>query len=124
MLHETYKRNIPKVRDVFPSAKFIDVSPTSNSPLSPSPKLGSDFRNRIITWDEFKERFKKEMSNPVIEAMLLDIAKQAVNEEVFLLCYDKAQGQDCHRFTLMDIIEELAKANNIPLEIVKTHVLK
>lgn len=124
MLKETYKKNIPKIRAEYPSAKFIDVTPTSNSPLSPSPELGSDYRFKKITWDEFVVRFKEEMSSPAAKAEMLKIAKQAVNEEVYLLCYDKAQGQDCHRFILMDIIEELAKANNIPLEIVKTHALK
>ncbi|WP_440944825.1 DUF488 family protein, N3 subclade [Methanosarcina sp. T3] len=66
------------------------------------------------------KRFKEEMNTPTIEAFLLDIAKQAVNEEVYLLCNDKAQEQHCHRFILMDIIEELAKVNNIPLKIVKS----
>lgn len=117
MLRETYKRNIPKVRDVFPSAKFVDVTPTSNSPLSPSPELMSDYRNNKITWDEFTERFKKEMNTPTIEALLLDIAKQAINEEVYLLCYDKTQN--CHRIILLDLIKELAAKNNIPVKIVK-----
>lgn len=121
MLKETYKKNIPKIRAEYPSAKFIDVTPTSNSPLSPSPELMSDYRNDKITWDEYTERFKEEMNTPTIEALLLDIAKQAINEDVYLLCYDKAQkAHDCHRFILMDIIEELAKANNIPVKIVKS----
>ncbi|WP_440944826.1 hypothetical protein ACSAZL_11700 [Methanosarcina sp. T3] len=59
MLKETYKRNIPKVRDKFPSAKFIDVAPPSNSPLSPSPELMSDYRNDKITWDEYTKDSKK-----------------------------------------------------------------
>lgn len=118
MLKETYKRNIPKIRDSFPSAKFIDVAPPSNSLLSPSPELMSDYRNDKITWDEFKERFKKEMDTPTVEAMLLDIARKAANEDMYLVCYDKAH--DCHRFILMDIIEELANKNNILVKIVKS----
>ena len=118
MLHESYKRNIKKLREVNPNIKTIDVTPTSNSPLSPSPELGSDYRFKKITWDEFVVIFKEEMNTPTVKALLLGIAKQAVNEEVYLVCYDNTQN--CHRFILMDIIEELANKNNIPVKIVKS----
>lgn len=119
MLRETYKRKVKDIREVNPNLKVKDVTTTSNSPLSPSLELASDFRNRIITWDEFVVRYKKEMNTPVIEAMLLDIARQAANEDIYLLCNDKAQNQECHRFILMDLIKDIAAKNNIPLEIVK-----
>ncbi len=117
MLLETYKRKIKDIRQVNPNMKVIDVAPPSNSPLSPSIELASDYRLKKITWDEFKERFKREMDTPTIETILLDIAKQAANEDVYLVCYDNKQN--CHRFILMDMIEELATKNNIPVKIVK-----
>lgn len=118
MLCESYKRNIQKIREVNPNMKVIDVTPTSNSPLSPSRKLASDFRGNKITWEEYTERFRKEMNNPVIESMLLDIAKQAVTEDVYLICYE-ARGH-CHRFILLELIKELAAKNNIPVKIATT----
>ena len=117
MLHESYKRNIRKLREINPNIKVIDVTPTSNSPLSPSPELMFDYRNSSITWEDYIERFKKEMNTPTIEAMLLDIAQQAVKEEVYLICYE-ARG-NCHRFILMDLIEELATKYDIPVKIEK-----
>jgi uncharacterized protein YeaO (DUF488 family) len=123
MLRESYKRKIKEIREVNPKMKVIDVTPTSNSPLSPSPELMSDFRSNRITWDEFKERFIKEMNTPTIEATLLDIARQAVNEDIYLICYE-ARGH-CHRTILLDLIEELAVKNKIPVKIEKTkHVIE
>lgn len=122
MLRESYKRNIKKLREANPNVKVIDVAVSSNSPLSPSIELASDYRFKKITRDEFVGRFKEEMSSSAAKAEMLKIAKQAVNEEVYLVCNDNKQ--DCHRFILMDMIEELANKNDIPVKIVKTNNLK
>lgn len=115
MLHESYKRNIRELRKINPNIKVIDVTPTSNSPLSPSPELMSAHRNGNITWEVFTEKFRNEMNTPTIEGMLLDIANQAAKAEVYLICYE-ARG-NCHRFILLDLVEEIAVKNKIPLEI-------
>ena len=51
MLGETYKRNIKIVREQDPNAVFVDVTRTSNSPLSPSWNLLNDYKHTVITWN-------------------------------------------------------------------------
>lgn len=123
MLYESYKRKIKELRQLNPNMKVVDVTPTSNSPLSPSPELMSDFRNSKITWEEFSTKFKDEMNNSVIEAMLLDIAKQAVNEDVYLICYE-ANSSKCHRSILLNLIKDIAAKNNVNVKVKNSRKVK
>lgn len=118
MLRETYKRKIKDIRQVNPNMKVKDVAPSSNSPLSPSIELLREYKSNSISWDTYVSRFKEEMNSPVAKAEMLKVAKLAIDQDIYLVCNDNKQ--DCHRFILIDMIEELAKANNIPVKIVKS----
>jgi uncharacterized protein YeaO (DUF488 family) len=125
MLGETYKRNIAIIREQDPNAVFIDVTRTSNSPLSPSWSLLNDYKHKKITWNEYVSRFKKEMGNREILDELRDIAIQSTKKgasgkeiNVYLVCYENSK--ECHRFILLDMIADLAKKEKIPVEFIKT----
>lgn len=117
MLGETYKRNISVIRQQDPDAVFIDVTRTSNSPLSPSWSLLDDYKHKKITWNEYVSRFKKEMGIREISEQLRDIATQSLKKNVYLVCYEN--NKECHRFLLLDMIVDLSKKEKIPIELIK-----
>lgn len=125
MLSETYKRNVAEVRKDDPNAFFIDVTRTSNSPLSPSWGMLNDYKKGNITWNTYVTRFREEMQSRGITNQLREIALLSQKKNVYLVCYE-ASGE-CHRFILLDMIEELAKKEGIDIEVVintprkKTH---
>ena len=80
--------------------------------LTPSTELIKDYEEGKINWTMFTERFKKEMFCRVPEIRRL--AWKAVNEDIYLV--SKEKRNPAHRFIVMDIIEELAKRENIPVE--------
>ena len=48
---------------------------------------------------------------------LRGIAQQSLKKNVYLVCYESSK--DCHRFLLLDMIADLAKKENIPVEFIK-----
>jgi uncharacterized protein YeaO (DUF488 family) len=119
LLSETYKRNIKNIKstDLDPQVKFIDVTRTSNSSLSPSWDLIGAVKKGKITWEEYSDKFRAELVKRKVESELIEIAKQAINHNVYLVCFEK--GKECHRFILLDMIKQLAEREGIPV-VVKT----
>jgi uncharacterized protein YeaO (DUF488 family) len=117
MLGETYKRNIAVIREQDPDAVFIDVTRTSNSPLSPSWSVLNDYKHKKITWAEYVSQFKKEMGHREVIDQLRDIATQSLSKNVYLVCYENSK--ECHRFILLDMIIDLAKKEKILIELIK-----
>jgi hypothetical protein len=113
MLSETFKKNMATVRSKDPNVKFIDVTRTSNSPLSPSWDMYNDYKYGRITWDEYVTIFKEEMKEREIESTLRDIAIMSLKKNVYLVCYETTKH--CHRFILLDMIAELAENEAIPV---------
>jgi uncharacterized protein YeaO (DUF488 family) len=122
MLGETYKRNIRNIREKDPGAVFIDVTRTSNSPLSPSWSLLNDYKQKKITWNEYVSRFKADMNNLDVTDELRDIAKQSLTKNVYLVCFENSN--ECHRFILISMILELAKKEKIPVKLIESEKTK
>jgi len=84
----------------------IKVRVARPSVLSASEGLLHDYKNGRITWREFEARFRKEIqSNPKAMAELKRLKELAAKKDVYLICYEK--NYPCHRFILMDLINEL-----------------
>lgn len=69
--------------------------------LAPSWDLLNDWKNGLITWEEYEQRYKAEMMLPtraqhIQQSLLTNIVAHG-NKPMILLCYEKSQ---CHRFIL------------------------
>jgi uncharacterized protein YeaO (DUF488 family) len=84
----------------------IKVRVARPSVLSPSKELFYDYKEGRISWQEFEDRFRKEMtSNPTAIAELKRLKELSREQDVYLICYEKTYP--CHRFILIDLIKEL-----------------
>lgn len=76
--------------------------------LSPSNYLLSDYKNKKISWKEFRIRFIGEMNNN--ERALKEmrrIKELAKEKDVYLICACSNERKECHRFILIDMINNL-----------------
>jgi uncharacterized protein YeaO (DUF488 family) len=119
MLKQTYKRKLKEIKKEDPDAHFIDVTRTANAPLSSSWELEKQLNKDKIDWDTYTRKFKEEMITKSVTPILLDIAREASKKNVYLVGFKNSQF--CHRFILMDMIEELAKKEKIKLEVESHH---
>jgi len=84
----------------------IKVRVARPSVLSASKELLNDYKKERITWQEFEARFRKEIrSNPKAMAELKRLKGLSQEKDVYLICYEK--NYPCHRFILIDLINEL-----------------
>lgn len=89
-----YPKNEIKIRVARPSV------------LAPSKNLLDLWKHEKISWEEYEERFRKEiLSNPKAVEKLKEIAKISKHKNVRLMCYEKEFP--CHRFILIEMIKEL-----------------
>jgi len=121
MIKETYLANLKKGK--IPLDKCILVCRgRGNDELAPSKKLLDDF-NRLkrvyeqlyskgsvkahnTAYDKIKyaAKFKDEIySNPKAIMRLKEIARRALKEDIYLVCYEKYPKQ-CHRMLLIEYI--------------------
>jgi len=118
MLKESY---VAKLKTIPKDAVKIDVGYPSN--FAPSDELLSDFNvlkekfmkkgmkdieARKKAWEQtyFERRYKEQVSsNPNLINRLKEIKKLAEEKDVYLYCY--CGSFPCHRFILMEMIEEL-----------------
>ena len=76
--------------------------------LAPTSSLLQDYKNHGINWAEYTERFNKQMNHTLVTPDLLHLMLQSNHgENIRLLCYEKAQDRQCHRFLLLDILKEM-----------------
>jgi uncharacterized protein YeaO (DUF488 family) len=76
------------------------------SVLSPSKELFYDYKEGRISWQEFENRFRKEMKDsPKAIAELKRLKELSQDKDVYLICYEK--NYPCHRFILIDLLKEL-----------------
>ena len=75
--------------------------------LSPSRGLLADWKQGLITWEEYTERFHQEILG-LAEALaaLRHIIELAETRDVYLICWEKEPP--CHRFLLLDLARELS----------------
>lgn len=71
---------------------------------APSWDLLNDWKQGLITWEEYTERYNKEMNLPYSACIIkheINETMALMNKDIILLCYEKSQ---CHRFLLGDAI--------------------
>ena len=84
----------------------IKVRVARPSVLSASKELFNDYKKGRINWQEFEARFRKEMlSNRKAVAELNRLKELSQGKDVYLICYEK--NYPCHRFILIDLINNL-----------------
>lgn len=84
----------------------IKVRVARPSVLSASKKLMTDYKSARITWETFEARFRDEIkNNPNAVAELQRLKILSKTKDVYLICYEK--NYPCHRFILMNMINEL-----------------
>lgn len=83
----------------------IKIRVARPSHLGPSEDLLKAIKNDVISWVEYEIDFRREMEKPFAQneiAIIREMLNAGIN--VRLLCYEK--NPPCHRFILIDIIEE------------------
>jgi len=72
--------------------------------LAPSNELLKDWKEGSITWEEYEERYRSELSSSSLarNGIAWIGLKDAQGETVRLLCWEKEPP--CHRFILKDMI--------------------
>ena len=75
--------------------------------LAPSAELLKDWKEKKITWDEYETRYRNEIisSEDSMEQLhyLIYVSQYAV---VRLMCWEKGEDGQCHRFILEDMMRE------------------
>ena len=123
MLSQSYYHIFKKIKQQNPNAIFYAVSrwkfryikadEWNNNfiwlkELAPSEELRKDYKEGNIDWDTYKIRFLQEMDNPVSKETMRRIAEEAKVKDVFLFCHcGTKEGEHCHRFLLIDLINEM-----------------
>jgi len=101
MLKESYLANMKNLPE-----EAVKIRVSRPSVLGPSKGLLLDYKQGKVIWQEFERRFRKEILNkPSAMTRLGYISALADKKDVYLICYEKEYP--CHRFILIDIIQEL-----------------
>ena len=74
-----------------------------NRNLAPSRELLKKYKDKEITWAQFRLAFLKELTSDEAKRDLDRLAKLAQKRSVTLLCYEK-EGEKCHRYIVSAII--------------------
>lgn len=88
-------------------AVVINVTRSVGHILSPSIELLMAYRDNRITWDQYVVRYKKEMNNEVCRSLMKRIKEESKVSDVYLVCFCFNKENHCHRFLLMEMIENL-----------------
>lgn len=123
-LKETYFAILDKKRELYPDAVFISVARVTPKnakvdqvylALAPSIKLITAYNDgKGISWEEYTQRYKKEIDNTEAETDLLVLSRMAEINDIFLVCYEKT-GRNCHRHILLEILGAKPKTKQTTL---------
>ena len=102
MLKEGY---LAKIRTYPKNEIKIVVTRTAKSVLAPSWDLLNDYKDKLIDWQEYERRFRKEMKSPEAVKEMQRIKELAKTKDIRLICYEK--NYPCHRFILIDLINSV-----------------
>jgi hypothetical protein len=62
------------------------------------------------------------MSNDEAQGAMWILAQRAAEKDICLVCFEGPEdGERCHRFLLLEMIANIAKNNNIPLQVKKSN---
>ena len=74
--------------------------------LSPSENLTRDYRGNLINWTGFITKFYKEMRSPKCKKLMQFIKSESTERDIYLVC-SCDPNELCHRFILLDMIDNL-----------------
>ena len=94
----------------FPEEDQIVVTRTAGHILAPSKELLEDWKNNKIDWEEYNERYLKEILNdPEKISKVKELAKRFRDgDKIRLICYEKDPSH-CHRSILQRLIKKYKK---------------
>jgi len=77
--------------------------------LAPSEELLKDYNAGTVTWEQYTDRFNDEMRRQATSWQNLEWLKSRAREDdsIRLMCYEKAEDKQCHRFLLLDILNSM-----------------
>jgi len=78
-----------------------------NRNLAPSKELLKSYKNKKITWTQFRLAFLKELTSDEAKGELDKLAKLARTKNVTLLCYEK-EGERCHRHIVKALVAKIS----------------
>jgi len=107
---DCYLAVLKKYKTKFFEAHFEVITRTAKSCLSPSWELLNDFKGNKISFEEYKERFLKELKeHPEAKKRINELREIAKDKMIFLVCYEKfPYKQGCHRIIIKEMIENLS----------------
>ncbi len=73
--------------------------------LAPSRELVRAYKDGLIAWTAFRDRYIAEMQRPEAEAEVRRLADLARREDITLLCVCR-EGEPCHRLALRELVEQ------------------
>jgi uncharacterized protein YeaO (DUF488 family) len=110
---------LEKTRLENPNALFIAVSRTVPKGridinrtvppyiLSPSTQLLNDYKNNMISWEEYERKFRVQMNlSSDAQRKMRIVKKLSAEQDVFLVCWE-GPGKNCHRHLLIEMINEM-----------------
>ncbi len=104
---DCYLAVLKKYKEQYPDAVFEIVTRSSNSILAPSWQLLRQYKSDKISFDEYIERYKKEiLSRRSAIDLMFDINHASKKHNIFLVCYEK-DAKRCHRSILKELIENI-----------------
>ena len=70
--------------------------------VAPSAQLLKDWRNGVISWKVYENRYLKEMLE--YQAEIKELTLRAKHRTITLLCFEKEEDPCCHRHLLKKLI--------------------
>ena len=109
MLKETYFNQYKGWGTIIPKNSIpINVMRSNGSILSPSYSLLNDWKDKKISWYNYTKRFIEEIqSNPEALQLMKDIKELSKEQDVYLICACHNKKKQCHRFILIEMINNL-----------------
>lgn len=72
--------------------------------VAPSIELLQDWKKGNISWDEYKERYHREMLQQ--REKVRELAERANGKTITLLCFEREDNPHCHRHLLKKLIDK------------------
>ncbi len=127
MISQTYLSlySSRKKKGTLTPAKFVSVTMKINPALGPSQEILDDYKESG-DWAEYVPRFiEKIAGTPEAWEQIDELIDLALTQDVVLMCYESERnyGDRCHRFLLLDMIEDRAEKRGLPLVVQRENYL-
>lgn len=74
---------------------------------APSAELLEDWKDKVISWEEYEKRYLEEMSGRSQQEKIKELAERSKHETITLLCFEPEDDPHCHRHLLKKLIEKV-----------------